>query len=101
MDARPLIVMLTAFTVSAWGLCALIAAQAAPLPLLGLLPLPAWPFALSATWPLILVALVYCCLLVLAWRRESKLLAWAIPTSPLIGALSFAIQFGIGMSAFK
>jgi hypothetical protein len=101
MNAKPLTVILTVITVFAWFLCALIATQAASLPLLGLLPLSIWTFALSSVWPLVVIGMIYLIPPLIAWKTESKLWAWTIPALPLIGALSFAIQFMIGMSAFN
>jgi len=101
MDTKALTVILTASTGTTWGIFALVAKQAAAFPLLGLLPLIAWPYALEAIWPLIPIGLIYLIPPALAWKKESKLWAWVIPVSPILGSLSFTAQFMLGMSAFN
>ena len=102
MEAKQLTLVLTAITAAIWSVEALVSLRAATCPLLGMLPLKSWNTVSEGRWYLLLLPIaVYLCVPVLAWKNNSKKIAWCIPIAPLLGIILFIIQFGIGMTAFS
>jgi hypothetical protein len=102
MEAKQLTLVLTAVTATIWGVEALVSFKTATCPLLGLLPLKSWHTVSEGGWYLLLLPIaVYLCVPVLAWKNNSKKIAWCIPVAPLLGITSFIVQFAIGMTAFS
>jgi hypothetical protein len=95
MKLKPLIFSLTAGTAIIWIAWALVAVKTAATPLFGLLPLPLWTSAaFERRYLLLIPLLLYLCVPVLAWAKNSTRLAWCIPVAPLVGAALFQAQLG-------
>jgi hypothetical protein len=96
MEAKPLILTLTAGTTVIWTACAWGAWKAATVPLFGLLPLGVWTsVSEEKRYLLLFPIMVYLCVPVLAWTRNSKAIAWGIPIAPLVGAACFITQMSV------
>lgn len=101
MKAKPLAIAITATTVVAWSAYAIVRPKLAVIPLLGLLPIKWWSLALEGrSYLLLFPTAIYLCVPVLAWKKDSKKIAWCIPVAPLLGIVLFVIQFSPRMSAF-
>ena len=102
MNAKPLTAVLSIATAVVWGGYALVSPKYALFPLLGFLPMPVWPEMAQgySPWWLLPIA-VYVSLPVLAWIRDSRVVATCIPISPLVGIGSCLAQFAFGMSSFR
>ena len=103
MKAKQLTVTLTFVTLLLWLLFALTSSKFALFPLLALMSSGEWtPTAQGEgnirTPLLMLSGLAYCLIPLVSWTRESKILAWLIPVSPLLGAGIWFARFYIMMA---
>lgn len=99
MSARRLTLLLSITTAALWVAFALVSRQG-QIPLLGFLPVSLWKQELSS-WLLVPFA-AFCAVPVIAWKKESPVMAWTIPFIPIAGATLFFLRFAFGMSdAFR
>ncbi|MBP6865856.1 MAG: hypothetical protein KBC32_11400 [Candidatus Didemnitutus sp.] len=99
MSARHLTLLLSIVTAALWAAFALISHHG-QIPLWGVMPISLWKPE-SSIW--LLVPLVaFCAVPVIAWKKESRVVAWMIPFIPVAGAVLFFLRFAFGMSdAFR
>ena len=99
MSARHLTVLLSIATAALWAAFALISRHG-QIPLLGVMPVSLWKpeFSISLLVPLA----AFCSIPVIAWKKESRAVAWAIPFLPIAATVLFFLRFAFGMSeAFR
>lgn len=90
MNTKILTTGITLGTVIAWTLVAALVGKAAVWPLAGLLPMNLWSSISYSSWHLLLIpAAVYLSVPILAWRKDSKRIAYCIPLAPLLGLALF------------